>query len=115
MKNYIQVTVFMMSFDFSKINTKNFVYKKTLQLNPRLMTRTSYINIFYESFYHIERCESFFKMSARRKTSFAQALSSHNFWRKYSRVEKLRQQLAIVMERFIDSPVQMNKEIDKLT
>ena len=76
---HLKMNVFIMNFDFSKINTKNFVYEKTLQLNSRFMTRISYINIFYENCYHIERFESIFKMHVHRKAFFAQVLSSHDF------------------------------------
>ena len=111
----LEVVVPMMSFDLSKINTKDFVYERAFQVNPRLMTGISYINIPYESRYHLESSRPTSRMNARRKASVAQALSSQGFGSNYSRAERLAQQLAIVMEGFIGSPVQMEREIDELT
>ena len=114
-RNDIKKRTFMIDFHFSKINTKIFVYQTKVNFNSRFTTNISYINIFYENYYQINfRSREISKSIIYWKVFFVQILSSYELRSRYIRVQKLTQQLTIVLKKFIDLSLQMHKKIHEL-
>ena len=117
-KNIVHVIFYVENFDFEKIDTNEFFYKKDQNIKFSNMF-FSYINIFYESRYKFSSIDNeISKWSLNRneklKNKIAKILRSFEFRRQWIQTTKLIFRIQMTLNEFVDNFIQLKIIVNEI-